>query len=199
MELRELIQKAYEQEESVNDLLALVARELTRHLHSAGASRVAHTLRVAVDLDGVVSDVVMRVYELLPGFEYRSEAAFFKWVRSIADNVLSEAVTRQSAQKRGGRRARVDLSRVQSHMNSSTTPGRAVRHEERDARVRQAIGKLCHPVRDAVQRVDLEQQSLDKAAEELGCSVRTLNRRLAMGRRCIRAQFGTADEILSSR
>lgn len=125
-----------------------------RHAWQSLASHIAPKLRrffvsrySRFDADDLVQDTIFIVWEKLPNFELRSEAAFMSWLRKIATYV-GLAALRQHKHERNLARALGQVERTPSTRQSSRLD-RAARLEQ----VLREVDKLPQSYRRAVENM----------------------------------------------
>jgi len=133
----ELVKRVQEGDREAGDLLCRrygprVAR-LTSRLFSFGRAGKA-------DTEDVVQSVMREVLSHLDGFEYRSEAAFARWIVSIVESKIKAYRRYWSAQCRSIKRE--EVRSADDFAAGGTTPSEVLRRKETRELVRKAICDL---------------------------------------------------------
>jgi RNA polymerase sigma-70 factor (ECF subfamily) len=164
------------------------ARQRDEQALAALLGRCAGSIRRAVEADlprrhaGVLSaeDVLQQTFiDAFLGidrFRGVDEDAFAAWVMSIARRNLIDAVRHLDAERRGGSRRRVSLSREHSCVDlverlvTKTTVSRAESRREAAAALERALGSLPEAHREVVSGYDLGGRPMEEVARGLGRS-----------------------------
>jgi len=162
--------------EGDRDALAQLLRthgpRLRQHL------QISRTWRDSLDVDDVLQVTYFEAFLRIRQLVTRDPAAFARWLRTIADNSLRNAIKELGRSKRANPRRRVRsltpdestallLERV---ARTSMTASRIVTNRESQEVLRQAIARLPRTYRTVVELCDLEGKSPAEVGQELGRS-----------------------------
>lgn len=177
----------------VADQDALIARLLDGDddaadcLVSTYRARLSSAVRRILAADGDVDDVVQETFfyalRALPGFRRDSQLA--TWLQRIAIN--------RSLMRLRTRRRRPEVSLEASPglfdemLWRGPSPEAAAITAEVSSKLRQAIGRLPHQQRAALEHVHLGEASVDEAATAIGATRNAVKIRALRGRRALRA------------
>jgi RNA polymerase sigma-70 factor (ECF subfamily) len=135
-------------------------------------------LRCKIDESDLVQDTLLKAYQALDRFHWRSEAELLAWLRAILVNALRDALRRFQADARDLYReqsldARLDESsvRLESMLaQSGLTPGdQAVRQEQLLA-LAKALAQLPDDQREALEMKHLQGLTVVQVGEHMGKS-----------------------------
>ena len=98
-ELSDLIERAVAGEQpALERLLIRYYDRLTDRL----ARKLPASLRASVSEEDILQQTFIEVFQRIQSFEPHGERAFYRWLATIADHRLADAVKAQNAAKRGG-------------------------------------------------------------------------------------------------
>jgi RNA polymerase sigma-70 factor (ECF subfamily) len=157
----------------------LMLRHYQRLLHCV-RKRFPPTLRTAgIDVEDVVQDTFARAWMYLPGFEFRGEDSFFRWIRRIARMHIINLLECMGAKKRGGGcRAGPNLSErfdradrvVGFLLSASKSPRSVAGDREMIALVRDLLPRLSGVQHQAIQLRYIQGLSLAETGAAMGRS-----------------------------
>lgn len=164
------------------DLEAL-AGLLERHgpaLRARLAGRIPAPQRSVLDEEDVLQVTYLEAFLRIGAFAGDSEAAFQRWLTSIAEHNLLDALRELGREKRPDPRRRAEAvdgrtrdpstDLLEELRASTTSPSRAASREEARAFVAQALARLPDDYEQVVRLYDLEGRSIEETAERLGRS-----------------------------
>jgi RNA polymerase sigma-70 factor (ECF subfamily) len=138
------------------------------------ALRLGKRLSQLVEIDDLVQDALLAVFQGLERFEPRSEGRFRNWVARCVECKLVDSRRRLERKKRGGGRVvrfadcGPDLLRSSIFPGDELTPSRAEMARERDAEIEAALSSLPKHHREVIILSCLCEMSFAEVAEEMG-------------------------------
>ena len=132
------------------------------------------------------------------------KTAFESWLATIAKHNLLNAIQMLEAEKRGGKRRRIEADRDDSYVAlyellgcTTTTPSRAAARREAHDALRGAIEKLPDDHRQVVQMYDLEGRPVQEVAAAMNRSPGAVFMIRARAHRTLGRLMGTASKYLT--
>lgn len=146
-------------------------------------------------------DAILDIHQLLAP----TEEAFSAWLCTLARRNLLDAIRMLAAEKRGGRRTRVEgttnadsaVALFELLCGPSSTASRTAARHEASAALLKAIDGLPDAYRRVVQMYDLEGRSVDEVAVVLSRSEGAVFMLRARAHRQLRDRLGAAFKYLS--
>ncbi len=190
--------------------LALERLILAHHkaLVAVVTNKIPPTLAVTVAADDILQETYAEVYRGIGSFRPDSDNAFFRWLCTIADHRVLDAVRAHRAAKRGGGRAPVEASPTaeQSAMLalldlvyvSERTPSRSAAGHEAAGAVRNAIGTLKPEYRDAIRLRYIEGLSVADTAARMERTERAVHKLCSRGLQRLREALGDGSRFFST-
>ncbi|RYZ01336.1 MAG: sigma-70 family RNA polymerase sigma factor [Myxococcales bacterium] len=151
-------------------------KELEQRLRPYLARRVASR----ADVDDVVQDILVRVYEGLGAL--RDEERFGAWVYRVANSAIIDRARRHA-------RSSSSISSAESTVPAPSAADDEQLQSELGECVALFVGRLPSPYREAVTLTELQGLSQKQAAEMLEISLSGLKSRVQRGREKIRYMF----------
>jgi RNA polymerase sigma-70 factor (ECF subfamily) len=162
----------------------LVSEDRAR-LHALVASRLG--ARLVLRLEFVYQETLLRAFQSLGRFEWQGEDSFRRWFGGIAENVIlelaRERARRREAPLRGDRTA------------GAVSASRAMRRDERFARLEDSLGKLSPEHREAILLVRVDGLGFEEAAERMGRSPDAVKQLLYRALKQLKATFGDTESL----
>lgn len=149
------------------------------------SSAVRRILAADGDVDDVVQETFFYALRALPGFRRDSQLA--TWLQRIAIN--------RSLMRLRTRRRRPEVSfdaapaLVDGFLWRGQSPEMAAINAEASTRLREAVGRLPKHQREAVERVYLDDASMEEAAAVIGATRNAVKIRALRGRRALKARL----------
>lgn len=148
------------------------------------ARQIPARMQSQLSAEDVIQQTVVQVVRHITDCAATNEASFRAWLKTIAENCLSDAFRRVASDKRGGRRYRIQTREspqedsivdvIELLSAGSHTPSRSVVRHEAIAAVRASVEALPPDYRSAVELRFLQGKSLDETAAILGRSPRAV-------------------------
>lgn len=150
------------------------------HVASVIAAKAPADLRAVLSADDVCQDAYVAVFQQITSFQPHDDRAFRRWLLTIAERKLVDAIRAQRAAKRGGSR-RIDNAAPDAGASSVVelldmvavhehTPSRSAAHRELVNQVRDALSGLKDDYRDALRLHYIECFSVAETAQRMGRS-----------------------------
>jgi RNA polymerase sigma-70 factor (ECF subfamily) len=144
---------------------------------AAIAGKVPADLHAVLAAEDVCQDAYVAAFRQITSFRPHNEEAFRRWLMTIAERKLVDAIRAQRAAKRGGgRRAEVPASDPQASSVielldavavHERTPSRSAAHREMVLHVQNALDSLKEEYRDALRLHYIENLTVAEAAERM--------------------------------
>lgn len=169
-------------------------------------SRISPRLQGLLRADDVMQQTFVRAVQGLDGCEFRGQAAFRGWLRTIADNLVRDAEKRRRRERRLPSFLRqwfaaegVDSSRAEIDQlpESMTSPSGRVQRREAIRRLQAALADLPDDQRDVVRRRYLLGQTPDEIAEATGRTRAAVRGLCFRGRQSLRVAMGRSSLYFS--
>jgi RNA polymerase sigma-70 factor (ECF subfamily) len=184
---------------------------LTELLNRSGAAirrklqgKIARRWQSLVSEDDVLQETYAEAFLDIAKFNPQEDGSFVAWLGRIARNNLTDAVKALAAEKRGGKVRRIALRSEEDSLDglfdllsgSTTSPSMQARRSELREKLQAAIGQLPTAYRQVVECYDVQGQSVEDVAAQLGCSPGAVFMRRARAHRVLRELLGTFSNLL---
>ncbi len=158
---------SFERVEGLREYLRLLVRT---HLDPA--------LRGRIDTSDMVQEVLLKAYQAIESFQWKSEAELLAWLRAIVINALRDALRRNLAEVRDVRREQSledqlneSSARLESLLaHSNVSPGQQVVQQEQMVALANALAQLPDDQREAIELKHVQGYSVAEVGEQLGKS-----------------------------
>ena len=164
---------------------ALIA-ELSPRVEAYVRSRLGPQVQRVVDAEDVVQETFTKAFEHIERLQWRGEQAFFGWLASIADNIVlgaSQKVRRAPLQLDG------DVA------GDAVSPSRALRREERLARLRSSLDRLSADHREVIVLARIEKLQIREIAARMDRSPNAVKKLLARALEELKQKFGDTESL----
>lgn len=169
--------------------------------------RVPASLRSTFSAEDLLQETFADVFRDIRQFRPGGAGSFSRWLETIADHRVLDAIRANRADKRGGGRApveaspRVDDSAVFTLLDivavHERTPSRSAAGHEAIAAVQAAIGRLKPDYRDAIRMRYIEGLSVAETAAQMDRTERAVHKLCSRGLQKLRESLGEASKFLS--
>jgi RNA polymerase sigma-70 factor (ECF subfamily) len=200
---RQAIDKAREGDFTELQLLLLESAEQLRPRIDA---EIPADLRPLIAVDDVIQEVCVEVIRNLDSFEWRGPESFQSWLSEVARTCLLDMVRTYRRKKRGGNRARLQISWIDvadyvmgdpDGRPPMPTASRIVQTKEVIHAVQAAVSQLPENERRAMRLYYLDQESTEAIAAELNITPGAVRALLQRGRQRLRDLLGSSSTWLS--
>lgn len=140
------------------------------------ALRLGYRQAKLCEIDDLVQEALLKVFENLDKYEARSEAGFRHWIAACVGNAIRNVLRDARAQKRGGQRVRAFAEVLPENLASSIFPGKGptpsaiLQGAETLERIESALLKLDERDRELIILRRLCEMSYAELAENFGLS-----------------------------
>lgn len=159
--------------------------------------RLPESLRSLIAPDDIIQEAYASAFRRIESFRPEGEGAFFRWLCTIADNALTDAIRAQQAAKRGGGRVAVGglahssiAALVEIAAAESRTPSRSAGGHEAAAAIQIALAGLKDEYREALRLRYLEALPISEVAARLGKSEPSVHKLCSRGLQSLREALG---------
>ena len=136
------------------------------------------SLRSVVDVDDILQLTYVAAFRGVGQFQARTEPAFYRWLATIAENQVLDAIKAKQRKKRGGDFRRIEqpgageassmANLLEEISTGGGSPSAIVAGDEGIKALQVAMAGLADDHRQVIRLSCLEGKSLDVAAEEMG-------------------------------
>lgn len=163
------------------DAFASLCRSIEGRLEGHVQARMGSRARARVSIEDVVQETLVNAHRHLDRLTWRGEAAFYGWLRSIAEHLISRAV-----------RGTACLRMASDLEPAATAPSasRSLIREERARRLKRAIGDLSADHRQVILLTRVEGLRIAEAAARMGRSPNAVRKLLGRALEELRQRFG---------
>jgi RNA polymerase sigma-70 factor (ECF subfamily) len=181
---RQLVDRVQKGDRSAFDRLVSTNEDkLRRFIASWGNLHIGP----GIDADEVRQETFARAYESIARFQWQGEDSLLQWLCGIAKHVLMKAAEKSRKMER--------LESAVEVPASAASPSRALRREERLARLQRSIDDLPQDYRRVLQLSRIEGLKIDEIARRLGRSRDSVKHLLARALASLRADFGDTESL----
>jgi RNA polymerase sigma-70 factor (subfamily 1) len=194
----ELLRRAQEGDlHAFQDLLVAHRGLLEAWIHV----RLGPELRRQIEVDDVFQEACLQALLSIRRFEGAEAAAFVRWMRGIAENVIRNMARHFRADKRGGGEPLLSLEGCRGDSSatavlpasSAPSPSEVLRRAERFERLEQALASLSEDHRRVIILARLEGLPIKEIARRMERSVDAVSMLLLRALRALRTYFGSTD------
>ncbi|MCH7812432.1 MAG: sigma-70 family RNA polymerase sigma factor [Planctomycetes bacterium] len=173
------------------------------------AKKLPLSLRSVVAADDVLQDAFVEAFRGIGSFQPAGRFAFYRWLSTIAEHRLQDAIKAHRAAKRGGGRAKLEAARnpwcdslddlLELLGGSKSTPSRSAARHEAAIAVQVGLASLKEDYRQVIELRHLQGLPVAETAQLMGRTpdaVRNLCRR---GLEELHAVLGRSSDYLTRR
>jgi RNA polymerase sigma-70 factor (subfamily 1) len=169
--------------------------------------RLVKALRQRIDPEDVVQESLLKAYSSIWTCEWRGEAAFYRWLATVAEHVLHDLERRHLLSKKAGANRELPLAtpmaRDESGLGqlgdflraSGVSPSKAMRRDERFERLQSALDTLSPEHREVLLLARVQGVAVTDVARRLGKSRGAVSMLILRALRELRAAFGHTDSL----
>jgi len=188
---------------------AAMSRLLIEHYPKLAArveQRLPIDLKTVIAAEDILQDAFGDAFARIDTFSPQGEDAFYRWMASIAENRMIDAVRAQKAAKRGGDWKRVSAGAagrssiaclVDLVTASDRTPSRSAGSHEAAAAVQVGLAALRPEYREALSLRYLQGLPVADVAARLGKTESAVHKLCSRGLQGLREAMGEASKYLS--
>ena len=174
---KELVRRVQRGDRAAFDLLYQRYQQRIRSL-------VGRFVHAAEDVDDVVQEAFIKAYRALPRF--RGESAFYTWLYRISVNTAKNHLASRSRQPLGVELDADDArTAVAEALRDIEDPEAALRRDQLQATVDQALANLPEDLRSALTLREFDGLSYAQIAEIMDCPVGTVRSRIFRAREAV--------------
>jgi len=170
------------------------------------AGQIPQRWQFILSEDDVMQQTYADALRDIKRFVPQGEGSFLGWLVTLARRNLLDAIKMLEAEKRGGKRKRVEpgsqaesfVALVELLESSGTTPSRYVARKEAGRILERVIQGLPEAYRRVVQLYDLQGRPVQEVAEALGRSCGAVFMLRARAHARMREEMGSASDFLSN-
>ncbi len=213
----EVRSRAMSTEESEPNLIARAAdgdgtameRLLLAHydrVHARIARRLPAWLQGRLAPEDVLQQALVDAFQAIPTFEVRDERSFYRWLATIADHRLQDAIKADRAAKRGGGLRNVAAAGgwnssvaelVELLGESDATPSRSAARHEAISAVQIGLASLSEPNRLALQLRYIQGLPVADVARAMNRTPRAVHNLCYRGLKELHAVLGRSSQYLT--
>ena len=150
-------------------------------LQACVASRLGSNLRRKVTAEDVVQDTLLKAFQAMGSFRWQGEDSFFRWLASVAENVILYHARRDALSQK------IVLPRRTSSVES---PSKGLVRAERFDRLEAALKSLPDDHRQVIQLTRIEGMPVKDAAQRMGRSTQATSQLLWRALQNLKRAFG---------
>lgn len=150
-------------------------------LQSFVASRLGANLRRKVTAEDVAQDTLLKAFQALGSFRWQGEDSFFRWLSSVAENVILYHARRDALNQK------ITLPRKTSSVES---PSSGLVRAERFDRLRDALKSLPDEYQQVILLTRIEGLPVKEVAQRMGRSTTATSQLLWRALQKLKTAFG---------
>ncbi|NQV35697.1 MAG: sigma-70 family RNA polymerase sigma factor [Phycisphaeraceae bacterium] len=172
-------------------------------------AKLPASVKQVVDVDDILQQTFLQVFRDIRGFQPHSDASFFGWIKTIAENRLIDTIKGLKRKKRGGEHHQVrevkdcQTSSIKNLVDMLSANGRSpsrsfARHEAMQA-VQIGLASLPEDQREAIRLRFISGKSLEEVAAMMGCTKAAVRGLIYRGKRELHDAMGRSSRWLSKK
>ena len=151
-------------------------------LESYVRSRIGNHLQTHLQIEDAIQETCARAFESITRFQWEGYHSFLRWLKTITDRVILEAVRRQKK----GAALRLDRELIASN----STPSKALRRNERFDRLESSLNSLSPDYREVVILALIEGRQIKDIAKRMDRSPDAVRKLLSRALKTLKDTFG---------
>lgn len=188
------------------DALAALLEQYVPMLRKKFQSDIPARWQSVLTIDDVIQETCTDAFLEVHRFVIRGDGSFPGWLCTIARNNLLNSLEMLEAEKRGGKRRRMDLRGAENSAmdlyemlaGSATSPSRHAERGEATVALKQAMLQLPDDHRRVVQMYDLDQVPVQDVAAALNRTPGAVFMLRSRAHRALQRLLGSASDFLTS-
>jgi len=188
------------------EALALLLEKYGPALRQGLAGQLPRRWRSLLSEDDVVQQTYADAVRYIATFFPRGEGSFARWLATLRNNNLRDAIAGLEADRRGGQARRIEpaagdqsyIALVETLAVTTSTPSRCASREENVISLKHAIRQLPKVYAQVVQMYDLEGRPVGEVAAALARSPGAVFMLLARAHARLQEIMGSASAYLST-
>jgi RNA polymerase sigma-70 factor (ECF subfamily) len=149
--------------------------------------QLGEILKRRVEVEDVLQETLMRAFKSLPDLEWWGEDSFFRWLTSISRHVVWKVADRNKRERA------VPLD--SDFENTDPSQSKALRREERFARLQEALDTLSPEQQQVVLLARVDRIPITEIARRTGRSPNAVSHLLLRALQRLRREFGDTESL----
>ena len=147
------------------------------------ALRMGTRLRQFFDMEDIVQETLLKVFQSIGRFDHKSEGSFRHWMARCVECEVIDSARRLDAQKRGGRKVRrfgdcgPEMTMIHVPISRGPTPSSLVQAKELEEKLDEALLEMRERPRELIILRQLCEMSYEEIAEVMGFPTESAARR----------------------
>jgi RNA polymerase sigma-70 factor (ECF subfamily) len=180
--------------------------DVYRPLHARVTKKLPSRLRATISPEDIIQEAFSQAFQSIGGFRPTGPDSFFKWVCTIADHRVVDAVRAHKSAKRGGgkpsgapgaRTASSVAALIDLVATNQQAPSHAARGQEAMAAVQVALAGLSPEYKRALQLRYLEGLSVSEVSARMGRTESAIHKLCSRALQDLRDAMGEASRYVS--
>lgn len=163
-----------------------VTQPMRGRLLAFARTRIGKALRRRLEPDDVVQDAMLKAFQSIRGFRGANAESLWSWLAGISEHLILNASRRRSL---------TELSLAREEAGSRASPSRALRREERLARLERSLARLKPEQREVIILSKIEGLPTCDIAKRLGVSDGSVRQAISRGLKALRERFGDTESL----
>lgn len=138
------------------------------------ALRMGTRLRQFLDMEDIVQESLLKVFQSIGRFDHTTEGSFRNWLARCVECEVIDSARKQEAQKRGGGRVRrfgdvgPEMTMLHVPISTGPTPSGVVQAKELEEKIDEALVEMRERSRELIILRQICEMSYDEIAEAMG-------------------------------
>jgi RNA polymerase sigma-70 factor (ECF subfamily) len=177
---------------------------LERHLQP----RIPPQARRQFGVEDVLQEVLAQAFRDIKQFQYRDDASFFSWLKSIADHRLADALKGLGRKKRGGDQHRLSsmdfatstiATLIDIVCHDSHVPDDSAQRHEAERAIQVALASLPEDQREVLRARFIDGRDVSQIAQQMDRTEGAVRGLIKRGKAKLAEAMGRSSAWLSSR